>query len=242
MKKNGFSLYQKDQSDGTYGKKTGAAPNPFNPKVSDDRDRSKHQAQVSKAFLAAGKLPSVRNTAKSAQSLTSINNSVCQSAQCPNMGECLVPGNRDPHDSRQRLHESLQLSPFKPENPPNSTWPSLPRCRCRFQNGPQALRTHFRSGDDLPDGGAKSGPPPSGPSDIATPIRPLKYWCLISRVISITSTSFWTQPNLFNHNLETVERLQKPIRKTAGYERSLSVLTHQAAGFPHQIRHNAWFG
>ena len=34
------------------------------------------------------------------------------------------------------------------------------------------------------------------------------------------------KPDIFNHNLETVERLQRPIRKTARYERSLWVLKH----------------
>ena len=33
-------------------------------------------------------------------------------------------------------------------------------------------------------------------------------------------------PDIFNHNLETVERLQRPIRKTARYDRSLWVLKH----------------
>ena len=35
---------------------------------------------------------------------------------------------------------------------------------------------------------------------------------------------------MFNHNIETVERLQAPIRKTATYERSMEVL-HNAAEF-----------
>ena len=34
------------------------------------------------------------------------------------------------------------------------------------------------------------------------------------------------QPDIFNHNLETIERLQKPIRRTASYQRSLDVLDH----------------
>jgi lipoic acid synthetase len=36
------------------------------------------------------------------------------------------------------------------------------------------------------------------------------------------------QPVVFNHNIETVERLQKPIRKTATYERTLTVLKNAA--------------
>jgi lipoic acid synthetase len=33
-------------------------------------------------------------------------------------------------------------------------------------------------------------------------------------------------PDIFNHNMETVKRLQRPIRKTARYDRSLWVLKH----------------
>jgi hypothetical protein len=41
------------------------------------------------------------------------------------------------------------------------------------------------------------------------------------------------RPDLFNHNLETVERLQRPIRKTASYDQSLNVLAHaKKRGFP----------
>jgi hypothetical protein len=41
------------------------------------------------------------------------------------------------------------------------------------------------------------------------------------------------RPEIFNHNMETVERLHRPVRKTARYERSLSVLEHSAKrGFP----------
>jgi lipoic acid synthetase len=40
------------------------------------------------------------------------------------------------------------------------------------------------------------------------------------------------QPDILNHNLETVERLQRPIRKTARYDRSFWVLRHaKSRGF-----------
>jgi lipoic acid synthetase len=40
------------------------------------------------------------------------------------------------------------------------------------------------------------------------------------------------KPDIFNHNLETVERLQKPVRVQARYDRSRSVLQHaKARGF-----------
>ena len=56
LKKNGFSSTKKISRTGPTARKRATDPNPFNPKVFDDRDRSKHQAQVSKAFLAAGEV------------------------------------------------------------------------------------------------------------------------------------------------------------------------------------------
>ncbi|MDE0768089.1 MAG: lipoyl synthase, partial [Opitutaceae bacterium] len=41
-----------------------------------------------------------------------------------------------------------------------------------------------------------------------------------------------TEPDIYNHNIETVERLQKPVRVTARYDRSRSVLRHaKSRGF-----------
>ena len=37
------------------------------------------------------------------------------------------------------------------------------------------------------------------------------------------------QPDILNHNLETVRRLQKPVRKRARWERTLEVLDHAKA-------------
>ena len=37
------------------------------------------------------------------------------------------------------------------------------------------------------------------------------------------------KPDVFNHNLETVERLQRPVRKRARYDRSLQVLARAKA-------------
>ena len=36
-------------------------------------------------------------------------------------------------------------------------------------------------------------------------------------------------PDILNHNVETVERLQKPVRKRARYDRSLEVLAQAKA-------------
>jgi lipoic acid synthetase len=88
--------------------------------------------------------------------------------------------------------------------------------------------------DDLPDGGAKVW---------AATIRAVRYKnpnTAIEVLVPDFKGEFENldivlaaKPNIFNHNLETVERLQRPIRKTASYQRSLDVLAYaQKAGFP----------
>ena len=81
--------------------------------------------------------------------------------------------------------------------------------------------------DDLPDGGAKVW---------AATIRAVRHRnpnTAIEVLVPDFKGNFDNlnivldaKPNIFNHNLETVERLQKPIRKSAHYQRSLDVLAH----------------
>lgn len=81
--------------------------------------------------------------------------------------------------------------------------------------------------DDLPDGGAKVW---------AATIRAVRYRNP-NTAIEVLVPDFKgdfdkldivldAKPDIFNHNLETVERLQRPIRRTASYHRSLGVLAH----------------
>jgi lipoic acid synthetase len=87
--------------------------------------------------------------------------------------------------------------------------------------------------DDLPDGGAKVW---------AATIRAVRHRnpnTAIEVLVPDFKGDFKNldivlaaNPDIFNHNLETVERLQRPIRKTASYQRSLDVLKHaQKKGF-----------
>ena len=79
--------------------------------------------------------------------------------------------------------------------------------------------------DDLPDGGAHI---------FAETIRALRH-AVPSMGVEVLIPDFnggdaplhtvmEAQPDILNHNLETVERLQKPVRKRARYGRSLEVL------------------
>ncbi len=88
--------------------------------------------------------------------------------------------------------------------------------------------------DDLPDGGAKVW---------AATIRAVRHrnpGTAIEILVPDFQGNFKNldivldaRPDIFNHNLETVERLQRPIRKSANYQRSLDVLSHaRGKGFP----------
>jgi len=84
--------------------------------------------------------------------------------------------------------------------------------------------------DDLPDGGAGM---------VAETIRQIRLEnpgtsieVLISDLNGRPSdirTVVEAQPDILNHNVETVPRLQKPVRRRARWDRSLSVLTHGRA-------------
>ncbi|MCX7009141.1 MAG: lipoyl synthase, partial [Kiritimatiellaeota bacterium] len=86
--------------------------------------------------------------------------------------------------------------------------------------------------DDLPDGGA---------AHFAATIAAVRA-AMSAALIEVLTPDFdgataaldvvlAARPDVFNHNLETVRRLQPEIRPQADYERSLGVLRH-AAAFP----------
>ncbi|MDA8392962.1 MAG: lipoyl synthase [Actinomycetota bacterium] len=79
--------------------------------------------------------------------------------------------------------------------------------------------------DDLPDGGA------SAFSATIAAIRAASPGTAVEVLVpdfkgneSALDTVFEARPDVFNHNLETVARLQRAVRPSAGYARSLSVL------------------
>jgi len=86
--------------------------------------------------------------------------------------------------------------------------------------------------DDLPDGGA------SVFAETVDAIRTATPGTTVELLISdckgdpeSLATIFGARPDVLNHNLETVARLQRLVRPSAGYARSLAVLARaQAAG------------
>jgi lipoic acid synthetase len=87
--------------------------------------------------------------------------------------------------------------------------------------------------DELADGGA---------SVWAATIRAIRHRCPKTAIEVLTpdfkgntahvDTVLDAKPDIFNHNVETVERLQKPVRVQARYDRSRAVVRHaKSRGF-----------
>ena len=86
--------------------------------------------------------------------------------------------------------------------------------------------------DDLADGGA------AHVAAVVRAIRRRSPGCAVEVLVSdlkgdpaAIDTVIAARPDVFNHNLETVARLQRAVRPSAGYARSLAVLARaKAAG------------
>lgn len=157
-------------------------------------------------------------------------NTVCESARCPNLGECwnrgtatfMILGNvctrsctfcnidvgkpdeYDPHEA-ERVAESV-----KKLNLRHAVVTSVTR-------------------DDLSDGGAALF------AATIRAIRQKKPGCTVEVLIpdmkgdtDDLDVILAARPDIFNHNLETVERLQRALRVQATYKRSLFVLDYAA--------------
>ena len=155
---------------------------------------------------------------------------VCASAQCPNQAECfgrgtatfLILGN---HCTRRcrfcAVEGGVPVAPDPGEA--GRVAAAAARMKLRYVVVTSVTR------DDLSDGGAGL---------FADTIRALRAACHGARIEVLTpdfggreadiATVLDAQPDVFNHNLETVRRLQRTIRPQADYARSLAVLAYAA--------------
>ena len=159
---------------------------------------------------------------------------VCQSAQCPNLGECwsrgtatvMILGNictRSCHFCAIQTGRPTELDLGEPARVADA----VAKMRLRHVVVTSVAR------DELADGGA---------SVWAATIRAIRYRNPHTAIEVLVpdfkgrlpdiDTVLKARPDIFNHNVETVERLQKPVRVQARYERSRSVLRHaKSRGF-----------
>jgi lipoyl synthase len=153
-------------------------------------------------------------------------NTVCEEAHCPNIGECweqrtatiMILG-----DTCTRACGFCAVKTGRPtwndEDEPRRAAEAIAQMRLEHVVVTSVAR------DDLPDGGAHI---------FANTIRELRVACPGMGVEVLIPdfngndeplrTVMEAGPDILNHNVETVERLQKPVRKRARYRRSLEVL------------------
>ena len=155
-------------------------------------------------------------------------NSVCQEAQCPNIGECWDAGTATfliMGDKCTRNCPYCAIAHGRPEELDEDEPRRVAEMIEQLQLRHVVITSVDR--DDLPDGGARifgwliddiHERLPECSIEVLTPdfrgMRPS-----IERVIQ-------ARPDIFNHNMETVERLHFEMRPGARYDRSLEVLRY----------------
>lgn len=153
---------------------------------------------------------------------------VCKEANCPNLGECYRK-----HTATFMILGSLctrncrfcNVTHGKPL-PPDSEEPENV-AQAAKKLGLRHVVLTCSTRDDLPDGGAEH---------FAKTVRAIRAQCPGTTVETLTSdmrgdhaafdTVIAVHPDVFNVNIETVKELQKAIRPSAGYERTLDVLRY----------------
>jgi lipoic acid synthetase len=151
---------------------------------------------------------------------------VCFSAACPNLGECwargtatfMIGGNLCTRACGFCDVRTGRPRPLDPEEPARVA-AAVAKLSLRFAVVTAVAR------DDLPDGGA---------AQMAATVRAIRAACPGTGVEVLIPdykgreddlrTVLASRPDVLNHNLETVERLQRAVRKAARWERSLGLL------------------
>ena len=151
---------------------------------------------------------------------------VCQEAKCPNIWECfsrqtatfLILGSQCTRNCR---FCSVETGPVKPPDPDEP----LRVAQVAQQMGLKYIVVTSVTRDDLPDGGAGS---------FARTIAAIRKKIPDARVevlipdfmgsASALQTVIKAQPDVLNHNIETVPRLYSMVRPEADYQRSLDLI------------------
>lgn len=159
---------------------------------------------------------------------------VCQSAQCPNMGECWSRGTATLMILGNICTRSCTFCAIQTGRPTELDLGEPARvAEAVAKMGLKHAVITSVARDDLKDGGA---------SVWAATVRAIRYRNPGTAIEILIPDFLGKQenldivldaaPDILNHNIETVKRLQRPIRKTARYDRTLWVLSHaKSRGF-----------
>ncbi len=189
--------------------------------------RARRHPDWLKAPIGAGE--SVRDVR---QLLRGLNlNTVCEEARCPNLGECWDQRTATVMILGDVCTRACGFCAIRTGRP---TWfdPDEPRrvAEAVAAMGLEHVVVTSVARDDLPDGGA---------SVFAETIRHIRDRSP-GMGVEVLIPDFNGEeaplravmeagPDILNHNVETVERLQKPVRRRARYDRSLGVLERAKA-------------
>jgi lipoyl synthase len=151
---------------------------------------------------------------------------VCQSAKCPNRGECfsegtatfLIMGDACTRGCRFCAVETRTPEPLDSDEPRR-----VAEAAVKLGLSHVVVTTVTR--DDLPDGGAAHFVAVIGALREALPEAAVEVLTsdFAGRFESVDTVAA-ARPDVFNHNLETVPRLYESVRPGADYARSLGVL------------------
>jgi len=151
---------------------------------------------------------------------------VCEEAGCPNLSECWRDGTATFMVLGERCTRACGfclVATHKPELP-DADEPIRVAEAVRRMRLQHAVLTMVAR-DDLADGGF------AHVARCVDAIRELNPGVSVETLVSDAKGDddslqflFKVRPNVFNHNIETVARLQRIVRPSAGYARSLSVL------------------
>ncbi len=176
--------------------------------------------------------PGYRDVKRTMRSLELV--TVCEEAGCPNIFECWADGTATfmvNGDQCTRACRYCLVDTSRPSGPPDPDEPERVAEAVAHMGLAHAVVTAVAR-DDLPDGGAAA---------IGETVRAIRRRVPDTTVEVLVpdckgdpqslAAILDARPDVLNHNLETVARLQRVVRPSAGYARSLAVLARaRAAG------------
>jgi lipoic acid synthetase len=151
---------------------------------------------------------------------------VCESARCPNLGECWSRGTATFMVLGNVCTRSCTFCNIRVGKPDHYD-PEEPRRIAEAVNNMKIKHAVLTmvARDDLKDGGANIV------AETIKEIKRIQPECSVEALISDLKGNkesleivLAAQPDILNHNIETVKRLQKALRVQARYDRSLQIL------------------